>query len=259
MENTQKAESRIRPAEAMDQIDLLKLVRVLWNKLWLMVLVGAIFAAGGYGYSKYYIRPMYSTSAMMYVNNNDISIGDSKLTISSADVYAANSLVENFKVIMKTRTTMEEVIERTGLKYSPAALSSMVSAKAVDETSVLSISVTCPVPEEAQIIANALTDVLPDRVTEIIKGCSVKLVERAALPTARISPNNVKNGIMAGMVGAMIVAGILVLLFLMDDVIHDEDEVKQYYETIPMLGAIPDTAAKHGGYGYGKKSKGKEA
>lgn len=46
---------------------------------------------------------------MMYVNNSSISVGSTQVNLS--DLTAAQSLVETYMVILKTRGTLEEVIK----------------------------------------------------------------------------------------------------------------------------------------------------
>lgn len=51
----------------------------------------------------------------------------------------------------------------------------MVQAEAVNSTEVFSIDVTSPDPQEAELIANAIADILPDRIADIVEGSSVKI------------------------------------------------------------------------------------
>ena len=47
---------------------------------------------------------------MMYVNNSSINVGSTQVDLS--DLSAAQSLVETYIVILKTRGTLEQVIEQ---------------------------------------------------------------------------------------------------------------------------------------------------
>ena len=71
---------------------------------------------------------------MMYVNNSNISLGDTKVSLSSSDISASQSLVDTYIVILKSRPVLESVIESTGVDYTVAGLSTMVSASAVNST-----------------------------------------------------------------------------------------------------------------------------
>ena len=60
---------------------------------------------------------MYTASALMYVNNNSLSVGSTKVSLSYSDLTAAKSLVDTYVVILNARTTLNEVIRtlRCGL------------------------------------------------------------------------------------------------------------------------------------------------
>src|SRR5699024_8716966 len=98
--------------------------------------------------------PLYEAEALMYVNSNEISVGSTKLSISAAELSAAQSLVETYIVILNTRTTLNDVVEQTGVSYTYEQLRKMISAESVNGTEVFSITVTSPDPKEAELLAN---------------------------------------------------------------------------------------------------------
>ena len=130
------------------EIDLLQLAKALWHRAWAIVLVMLITAAMAFAGTKLFITPLYTASAMMYVNNSSISVGSTQVNLS--DLTAAQSLVETYTVILKTRGTLEEVIKEANLPYDYEELSKMIEAGAVNSTEVFSISVTSASPEEAE-------------------------------------------------------------------------------------------------------------
>ena len=208
------------------EIDLLRLAGALWKKLWLIVLVTLLCGALAFGYTFFLVTPLYKATAMMYVNNSAISVGSAKVSISAGDLAASQSLVDTYTVILKTRGTLNEVISRTGVPYSYQQLTKMVQAEAVNSTEVFSIDVTSPDPQEAELIANAIADILPDRIADIVEGSSVKIVDYAIVPAEIASPSYTRNtalGMLAGLVTGLfhtkcgipaILAGILTQLSL---------------------------------------------
>lgn len=116
------------------EIDLLQLAKALWHKAWAIVLVTLITAAMAFAGTKLFITPLYTASAMMYVNNSSISVGSTQVNLS--DLTAAQSLVETYMVILKTRGTLEEVIKEANLPYDYEELSNMIEAGAVNSTEV---------------------------------------------------------------------------------------------------------------------------
>ena len=104
--------------ETEDTIDLLHLAKVLWKHAIAIVLAGLIFGAAAFIGTKVFITPMYDARALMYVNSTNLSLGGSKVSISTAEISAAKSLVDTYSVILKTRMTLEDVIEQSGVGYT---------------------------------------------------------------------------------------------------------------------------------------------
>ena len=223
------------------EIDLLRLAGALWKKLWLIVLVTLLCGALAFGYTFFLVTPLYKATAMMYVNNSAISVGSAKVSISAGDLAASQSLVDTYTVILKTRGTLNEVISRTGVPYSYQQLTKMVQAEAVNSTEVFSIDVTSPDPQEAELIANAIADILPDRIADIVEGSSVKIVDYAIVPAEIASPSYTRNTALGMLAGLVVIAAIICLREIFDEKLHSEDDITQRYQ-LPILAVIPDLA-----------------
>ncbi|MFH7445355.1 hypothetical protein RA265_30460, partial [Pseudomonas syringae pv. tagetis] len=68
-------------------------------------------------------------------------------------------------------------------------VSDMIEAGAVNSTEVFEIQVTSADPEEAERIANCIAELLPGRISEIVEGSSVKIVDYAIVPSHKSSPS----------------------------------------------------------------------
>jgi capsular polysaccharide biosynthesis protein len=173
------------------------------------------------------------------------------VSISTADLSAAKSLVSTYSVILKSRTVVNEVIDLSGVNYSYEQMLNMVEAKAVDNTEVFSITVTSSNPMEAEMLANLYAQVLPEKIAEIVNGTDAKIVDYAVIAAKRSSPSYTKNTAVGAMAGLVIAAAIVVIGFLRDDVIHSEDYLTKTYPNIPLLTVVPDLiSTKSNGYGY---------
>ena len=235
-------------------IDLVQLAKALWRRAWAILLAMVIFGAAAFSYAYFLITPLYKASAMLYVNNSSLSVGSTKVDLS--DLNAAQSLVDTYIVILKTRTTLEEVIDAAGLSYDYETLSDMIEAGAVNSTEVFSIEVTSPDPQEAEKIANTIAELLPDRIAEIVDGSSVRIVDYAVVPSQKASPSLSRYTLLGLLLGAVVSCGVIVLMVLFDEQIRDEDYVRETFD-LPLLAAVPDLTAKGGG-NYYYRSSGKE-
>lgn len=235
------------------EIDLLRLAKLLWRRAWIIVAATILVGTLSFGYSKLFITPRYESRALMYVNNSSISVGGASLTFSSSQLSAAKSLVDTYAVILKSRTTLNAVIRKTGVDYTYEELNSMVRAASVNDTEIFAITVNSADPEEAEMLANAIADILPDKISDIVEGSSVSVVDRAVVSTRKVSPSNSRYAAIGLLLGFFLSSAIVILSDLFDDVIRNDDYLTQTYD-IPILGIIPDLTSRsdeRAGYGYG--------
>lgn len=220
-------------------IDLLHIAKNLWHRAWLIILTGIIAAAVGFSYSTFFITPKYSSSIMLYVNNSSVSIGSASFSISSSEISAAQSLVKTYIVMLQNRTTLEDVIEKADVSYTYKELYSMIKATSVNETEVMQVTVTSEDPYEAAKIVNAIAEVLPKRISEIIEGSSMEVVDSGIPDLQKIFPSISKYTAFGFLIGAFIAVIIISVIAISDDTIHDEEYILQTYN-YPILAKVPD-------------------
>lgn len=240
------------------EIDLLHLLQVLWRNAVAILLAGLIFGAAAFVGTKAFITPLYDSKAYLYVNSTNLSLGGTKVSISASELSAAKSLVDTYVVILQTRTTLEEVITRSGVNYTYEQLKKMVSAASVNGTEIFYVNVTSSSPAEAELLANTIALVLPDKISAIVDGSSVRIVDYAVEPVKQTSPNSKKNAVIGALLGMMLVAGIVIVADLMDDKIHDTDYLTKTYD-LPVLATIPDLLEKQSSSYYYYKESGKQS
>lgn len=237
-----------------DEIDLLKLFQALWRRAWAIVLAAVICGGIFLGGTLVFIKPLYKSQALMYVNNSNISVGNTKISISQADLSAAQSLVDTYIVILKTRSTLNEVIAESGVSYTYEQLKEMITAASVNSTEIFSIEVTSTDPKEAEVLANTIARILPEKISSVVDGSSVRIVDYAVVPAHKDSPDLKKNTLIGVLLGGLFACGLIVLLELLDDQIRDSDYLLETYD-IPVLAVIPDllTEQDDGYYRYYQK------
>jgi capsular polysaccharide biosynthesis protein len=102
------------------------------------------------------------------------------------------------------------------------------------------LEVTNSNPENAYLIANAIADIAPTKIVELMDGSSVKVVDYAELPTVPTSPNVLKNTVIAAVLGFVLSVGIVLLRYLLETNIKGEDDIKRMFPEIPVIGVVPE-------------------
>ena len=235
------------------EIDLVRLLSALWRHFWIILLSMVIFGAAGFGYANYLITPLYQSDVQMYVNNADISVGSTSIKFSQGDLLAAQGLVDTYIVILNTRPMLDDVIDELELPYSYEQLKGMIDAEAVNGTEVFQITVTDANRKEAKEIANKIAELLPEHISAVVDGSSVRVVQYAVLAGGPCSPNVVKYLCLGIALGFLLSAGIIVLRVLLDKRVHDPEDLAKRYD-IPVIAVIPDLEKK-GSSKYGQYYK----
>lgn len=139
---------------------------------------------------------------------------------------------------------MEDIIAAANLPYDYEDLSEMITAEAVTGTAAFNVTVESESPVEAELIANTIAKLLPDRIAEIVDGSSVRIVDYAIVPAHRSSPSFVKNTAIGVLIGFFVSAAIVTVKYLINEqtneFITSADELKALYPNIPVLALIPD-------------------
>lgn len=235
-------------------IDLAYIAKVIWQKIWIVAIAGVIMAAIGFSIAAFVITPTYSASVMLYVNNSSFNVGDLGFSISSSELTAAQSLAKTYTVLLKNRTTLERLIDETEVNYTWEDIYDMIESSPVNETEVMSVTVTCEDPFEAEKIANGIAVVLPQRIAEIVEGASMEVVDSAIADTEKVAPSVTMYTVLGFVLGVIFSVVVLIIRILMDNTIHDEDYVIKTYD-YPVLAKIPDlldTEANNSRYYYSK-------
>lgn len=230
------------------EIDIIRLFKIVLKKVWAVILAAVIFGASTFGFTYFFIDPTYEARTLLYVNNSSFSVGSTSFNISTSTLSAAQELVNTYIVILKARTSLNEIIEYADLNRDYLELQDMISAAPVNSTEIFEVVVTSTVPAESEKIANAIATLLPKRIAEIVDGSSVRVVDYAIVPTSRSGPSYAKNTFIGIIIGIIISVAIIILRELFDVFVREEQYITQTY-SYPILAAIPNMRnSKSGGY-----------
>lgn len=226
-----------------ESIDLLMVFNVLKKNIIYIIFIGVLFGSVSYTGTYFLISPKYQAQCIMYVNNKPNSDDRAGSTLSVNDLDASAQLVKTYSVIIKSKPLLKEVKEKAEIELDLEKLKGMISVGSIDGTEVLGITVTDTDQKEAVRIANAITDIAPDFIAEVVEGSSVKIVERAHIPGVAVSPNIPKNAAVGFALGIMLSAVIIIFKEQMDDTVKSGDVFAQW--PYPILGQIPDFEGKN--------------
>lgn len=235
------------------ELDLKQLVVALLHKWWLLGLCALLAGGLSYFYTAHFITPLYRASVSIYVNNvNDSAVGTSEY-ISATNLATSQRLVTTYVNIIKSNTVLRKVVEQSGLDLSVAQVRGMMTASSVDDTEMFNIYVSNADPELAAQVANAIAEVAPDEIANILEGSSTKIIDYAEVPQYRYTPSFRKNTLLGCCVGGALAVAYVVLRTILDKRIKSEEDLERLFD-LPVLGIVPEFDAEHrksSKYSYG--------
>lgn len=229
------------------------------NRWWIVLISTVLGALIFFGVSYRAYVPKYVAYAKMYVNNDNLNDGQTKISITSSDITAAQALVDSYCEILTSRMTLGEVIsqmkEKDDYNLTYEKLYSMISCGALNETEVFYISIVDTDPQRAISAVNTVVDVFPDRMSSIIEGASVKTIDRAVV-AKQMDPGFLKQIAIGALFGAALSCLYALLRgCIFNDVVESSDWLINSFDNTPVLAEIPDLYSVNSKGYYGKYGK----
>ena len=225
----------LRSAEDEETIDLMELARLLWAHIVQIVAAAVAAALICLLVCMFVLTPKYQASVNLIVNTRQ----DTTTTFTSDNFNSAKNLISTYAVIIKGNTVLNEVIDELELDMTYGELYNMVTVADVDSTQIMKITVTDTDAERAGEIVKTMADIVPDVLVEKVEAGSCKTVSDVAINPNKVFPQTKKYVVLAGLLGAVVVCGVLVLTHLLHDTVVDDEDIQKKLG-LPVLGLIPE-------------------
>ena len=167
------------------EIDILYLLKKLWQKKVLIVFSALLFGLVALVFSAFVVKPTYTSSTRIYVANQ--TAGTNNLT--AQDLQAGSYLVNDYKEIIISDSVLSDVINREGLTMAEGDLRGMIRVSIPNDTRIITISVNSKDPQDAQQLANSVREIAAEKIKVVTKVEDVTTIEEAKVPTSPSSPN----------------------------------------------------------------------
>lgn len=218
------------------EIDLLYLLKKLWEKKILILFSTVLFGLLALLISVFILKPTFTSSTRIYVANQTSDNNN----LTAQDLQAGTYLVNDYKEIVTSDSVLLDVIAREGLSTTPKELTTDIDVEIPVNTRIITISVDSKSPEEAQQLANTLRIVASEKIKEVTKVEDVTTIEEAKLPETPSSPNISRNVLLGALVGGFITVVMILLLELLDDRVRRPEDIEEVLGLV-LIGTVPDT------------------
>ena len=218
------------------EIDVFHLLKILWKRKLLIVLVAFVTGAVSFAYSSFIVKPEFTSTTRIYVVNRNQ--GD-KPGLTNQDLQAGSYLVKDYREIILSQDVLEKVATDLKLELPPKGLASKIKVTVPVDTRIVSISVTDRAPEEASRIANSLREVAAQKIISVTRVSDVTTLEEARPATSPSSPNIRRNTMVGFLAGAVVMVVTVLLVELLDTRVKRPEDIEDVMQ-IALLGVVPN-------------------
>ena len=212
----------MNPATDEIEIDLLEIFFVLKSKMLIILASMIVFGGIMFGYSTLLAQPVYQSTARMYILTQSTSL------TSLADIQVGTNLTQDYKVMITSRTVVEQVIENLQLDCTYGQMVQQISINNPTNTRIIELTIQDNIPEDAKLIVDEFVDVSREKISNIMVTDPPSVVDYGNMPVNPVSPNVMKNTIIGAALGAFLACAMVIVIFLMDDTVKNADDVEKY-------------------------------
>lgn len=216
----------------MEEIDLKELFTFVKSKIGLLIIITAGICLIGCVYGLFMQKPMYSSYTTVILSSNEGTINQSDITLNK-------NLVDTYAEIVKSRRVLEQVIDELDLDLKYEQLKSKISVLAVNGTEIIKISVNDQDAKKAKNIANVTANHFTNEIVDLYNMNNVDILDEAIEEDTPYNINIPKQVIIYFMLGLVVSAGILFIIFYFDRTIKSVEQVEQKIK-LPILGSVQE-------------------
>src|SRR5215211_5185279 len=230
-----ESDTSARTAEDEHIVSLRDVLLVIRRWLWVISVVAVVLAGAAVGFSMAQ-TPVYEASIKILVGQ------ERGITQDPNYAYGLQQLTQTMVGGVSSRPVAKAVIRQENLQMTTEEFLSYLSAEQEPNTQWILVHYTDSSPERAQRVANAVGDVFSKQVSEVspnANAITATVWERAVVPDAPVTPNPVRNGLLALVLGLFIGVGLAFLLEYVDDSWNSPEEMERV-SGAPTFGIIPE-------------------
>ena len=227
------------------QITIGDLLKIFLQHIKLIIIVTLLGGLLAFLYVTYLVTPMYSTSALILVQNgntfeSDINKANNSTLngekVNTSDITSSQMRANTCSTLFTVDPDMKSIISGASISIS-----------VVEDSYFLRISSTSSDPHTAANIANLVANTAPQVFKKYFGDAGkVDTVEEANVPSSPSSPNKPRYVLIGLLVGLVLSLVISFLLEIIDTTIKPGDDLYKMYD-IPVFAEIVDFETEGGG------------
>lgn len=239
----------------MRELDIRTIFHILLRQIkWILlaVIVGALLLGVG---AELLISDTYQSKFQMYISN--YTQVDSSVNATTGGLSASQTLAGEYIVILKNDLVLNEVssrLARQGYTMTAAEIRSSLKMSSEDGTAMLNFTVTTKNPNLSKAICDALADVAPGKLKEVMQMGNATVMAPAK-KGVKVGPRSTLDAALGAVLGLVIACVVVLVRYMTDNTVSGEREIRRRLN-LTVLGEVPSVhPAKKGGAVYARKEQ----
>lgn len=212
--------------------------KIFLKRWWIVLLAVVIAFSATYVYASSTYTEKFTSKSTIMVRNPEENLSAS----SSAYYYdLTKTAVNDCQILMTSRTVLYRVIDELALddfNITYSQLLGMISINGYTDSHVMEVSVTSSDPDLSKEIVDKLCQVGAEQIQAHIDFATARVIDEGTLNYHPSNSVNVQMAIILALLAAVVVMGIFVVIYLVDDKIRTPEDVEKRLG-LSVLGSIP--------------------
>lgn len=228
-------EKRTPNDDVMGFEPILKIIRTVFAKWWLVVIFAVTFAVAGFGIAKITYTEVYSSGIIFNVSNKDRDIaGSAGAYTSASDAQASTTLANNFKTLIQTGndfiTMVQDIVKSTtGQEYSKEFLRRLIDVQVVTDTTLIKVNVNSNDEELTYAVASAIQSIYPEIAKEAFPTAEISVVDNATKAALDSDSTTLVYTALGFFLGVVIAILIILIVAKMQNKLLSTDDIKNNF------------------------------
>jgi capsular polysaccharide biosynthesis protein len=214
----------------MEEIDLKELFEYIKDKLNILIFITVGVCLLGCIYGLLIQKPMYQSYTT-------VILGGEESGITTADITVSKNMIDTYAEIVKSRRVLDQVISELKLDLDYDELSSKISVTALNNTQIIKIIVKDVDAKLAKNVANVTAVNFAKEVVKLYNMDNVNILDEAIESEKPYNISVVKQVIIYFMIGFILGAGILFIVFYFDRTLKSTEQIETKIK-LPILGSV---------------------
>lgn len=213
-----------------------RFMKIIFDKLWLLILLIVIFGLSAFSISNFLIKPKYQSQLSLIIQKDSTESGESIVIDSGTK--------DQYIVFTKSEAFLDQI--KQGLKNEQALDVTIADLKNFLEisddgtnSSKIIITITAYSSNDAFKICSEIADKSSGiyQLSGLFKGSEVQIIDFPKLNVGAISPNTPLNTVLGIILGVLFGIFLIISIETIDNSIKDENDLIDNYE-VPLLGVV---------------------